>query len=201
MTTPASSLPPSPPRDDEEPDKTQRPLDLALIRRLFSYMRPYAARRNWLICVVLLRAAQLPAGAWLIGRVIQGPITGSSFRGTLSGTLGFALLALSTAVVFHYRLNLVANLGEAVIRDLRTEVFAHLQRMTMGFYHRTRLGRVISRMTSDIEAVRVGVQDVLSVSIVHLGQMLIAGGLMLACDPVLFSAVLAIAPIIWGINR
>ena len=93
------------------------------------------------------------------------------------------------------------NLGEAVIHDLRADVFAHLQRMTMDFYHRTKLGRIISRMTSDIDAVRQGVQDVLFVSIVQVGQMLIAGLMMLSTDPVLFSAVLALAPIVWLINR
>ena len=200
VPAPSTTLLASRPENDEA-EPAQRPLDLALIRRLFRYTQPYAARRNWLLCTVLIRAAQLPAGAWMIGRVIQGPISHGNFRGTLYGALGFGLLALWTAVNFHFRLFLVANLGEAVIRDLRTDVFAHLQRMTMGFYHRTKLGRIISRMTSDIEAVRVGVQDVLFVSIVQLGQMLIAGVLMFACDPVLFSAVLAIAPVIWLINR
>ena len=56
-------------------------------------------------------------------------------------------------------------------------------------------------MTSDIEAVRLGVQDVLFVSFIQFGQMVIAGMLMLFCDPVLFGAVLAIAPILWGINQ
>ena len=206
---PPASLPARPPPpperrgadDDERPDAAQKPLDLGLIRRLLGYTRPYAGPRNWLLGAVLIRSAQLPLGAWLIGKIIQGPITRGDFRATLAGTLLFALLALWTAVNFHFRLNLVANLGEMVIRDLRTEVFGHLQRMTMGFYHRTKLGRVISRMTSDIEAVRVGVQDVLFVSIVQLGQMLIAGLMMLWCDAVLFSAVLAIAPVIWAINR
>ena len=187
--------------DGEASEPAQRPLDLALIRRLLGYTRPYARQRNWLLCAVFIRSAQLPAGAWMIGRIIQGPISRGDFHATLWGTLLFALLALWTAVNFHYRLNLVTNLGEMVIRDLRGDVFAHLQSMTMGFYHRTKLGRIISRMTSDIEAVRVGVQDVLFVSIVQLGQMLIAGLLMLVCDPVLFSAVLAIAPVIWALNR
>ena len=184
---------------DREP--TQRPLDLALIRRLFTYTRPYRWQLGWLLFVVLIRAVQLPLGAWMIGRIIQGPITHGHLHGTLVGAAEFGALALWTAVNFHFRIRLVLNLGEAVIHDLRADVFAHLQRMTMGFYHRTKLGRIISRMTSDIDAVRSGVQDVLFVSLVQVGQMLIAGLLMIHTDPVLFCAVLAIAPIIWAINR
>ena len=186
---------------EQDLEPAQRPLDLALIRRLFSYTRPYRRLLLWLLAVVVVRAVQLPAGAWIIGHIIQGPITHGNLRGAVLGAFGFGLLALSTAAVFHFRIRLVLDLGEAVIHDLRAEVFAHLQRMTMSFYHRTKLGRIISRMTSDIDAVRLGVQDVLFVTLIQIVQMLVAGLMMLYTDPVLFSAVLALAPIVWLINR
>ena len=59
--------------DEREPDK--RPLDIGLITRLISYMRPYAWKRNFLFVCVLLRAIQLPLVAWTIAAVISGPIT------------------------------------------------------------------------------------------------------------------------------
>ena len=186
---------------EEDLEPAQRPLDLALIRRLFLYTRPYKRTLFWLLAAVLVRAVQLPVGAWMIGRIIQGPITHGNLRGAVWGAAAFGLLALWTAANFHFRIRLVLHLGEAVIHDLRADVFAHLQRMTMGFYHRTKLGRIISRMTSDIDAVRQGVQDVLFVSLVQVVQMFIAGLMMLYTDPVLFSAVLALAPIVWLINR
>ncbi len=186
---------------DGDLEPAQHPLDLALIRRLFSYTRLHRRTLGWLLAAVLLRAVQLPAGAWMIGRIVQGPITRGDLRGTLWGAAAFGALALWTAATFHFRLRLVLKLGEAVIHDLRAEVFAHLQRMTMGFYHRTKLGRILSRMTSDIDAVRLGVQDVLFVSLVSAVQMLVAGLMMLYTDPVLFSTVLALAPVVWLINR
>ena len=73
--------------------------------------------------------------------------------------------------------------------------------MTMSFYHRTKLGSIISRLTSDVEAVRIGVQDVLFVSLVQIAQMLVSAILMAVCDRVLFCAVLAIVPFLWIINR
>ncbi|MEM9881537.1 MAG: ABC transporter ATP-binding protein, partial [Planctomycetota bacterium] len=79
--------------------------------------------------------------------------------------------------------------------------FAHLQRLSMGFYDRTKLGRIISRVTSDAEAVRQGVQDVLFVSLVQGGGMVVAAGVMLWYDPPLFLFVLAVTPIILVINR
>jgi ATP-binding cassette subfamily B protein len=138
--------------DDREPDK--RPLDLRLITRLFGYMRPYAARRNWLIAMVILRSIQLPLVAWTIGAIIQGPISNDDasqdpLPTILWCSLGLLLLAGSTQVVFHFRQRLALEMGEAVIHDLRREIFAHLQRMPMSFYNKTKIGRIISRVTSD----------------------------------------------------
>ena len=79
------------------------------------------------------------------------------------------LLALSTQFVMHFRQRLALELGEAVVFDLRNEIFAHLQRMPMSFFNSTKLGRIISRMTTDVEDVRVGVQEVLFVSLVQVG--------------------------------
>ncbi len=186
--------------DDREPDK--RPLDLRLITRLIGYMQPYATRRNWLIVMVVLRSIQLPLVAWTIGAVINGPIANHEpLSSILWGAFGLLALAGTTQIVFHFRQRLALELGEAVIHDLRGEIFAHLQRMPMSFYNKTKIGRIISRVTSDCEALRVGVQDVLFVSLVGIGQMLVAGGLMLYYDWALFAVVVAMSPILYLLNR
>ena len=102
------------------------------------------------------------------------------------------LLSLSPATVL--------ELGECVVHDLRKAIFVHLQRMTPSFFHRTKLGSIISRMTSDTEAVRAGVQDVVFTSLVGLGQMLVASALMLWYDPVLFLVVAAMGPVLGWLN-
>ena len=77
-----------------------------------------------------------------------------------------------TQFCFHFRERLALELGEAAIQDLRRDIFLHLLRMPMSFYNRMKIGRIISRYTSDAEAVRVGVQDVFFISAVQGGQMI-----------------------------
>jgi ATP-binding cassette subfamily B protein len=190
--------------DDREPDK--RPLDLGLITRLFGYMRPYAMKRNVLFVCVILRGIQLPLIAWTIASIIRGPIAhpegyANPVQAIFWGAFGLAALALTTQIVFHFRQRLSLEMGEAVIHDLRSEIFSHLQRMPMSFYNKTKIGRIISRVTSDCEALRVGVQDVLFVGLVGIGQMLIAASIMLYYDWALFSVVVAMAPLLWTLNR
>jgi ATP-binding cassette subfamily B protein len=185
--------------DDYEADT--RPLDVGLIRRLMRYTVPYAAKRNWLIVLVLIRSVQLPGLTWLIAATIKGPIAAGNVAGVAAGMTAFFLLALSTQVVMHFRQRLALELGEAVVFDLRNELFGHLQRMPMSFFHRTKLGRIISRMSSDVEDVRIGVQEVLFVSLVQVGQMAVAAAFMLWYDATLFLLVLGLAPALWAINR
>jgi ATP-binding cassette subfamily B protein len=186
--------------DDREPDK--RPLDLGLIRRLLAYMRPHARTRDILLVFVVLRAIQLPLVAWTTGAVINGPITHKSgWEAVALGGAGFLLLAGITQFCFHYRQRLALEIGEAVVHDLRNELFAHLQKMPMSYFNTTKTGRIISRITSDCEALRVGVQDVLFVSLVGTGQMLVAALFMAWYDLVLFGIVLVITPCVWVLNR
>ncbi len=164
-------------RDDREVD--QRPLDFGLIARLLQFTRPYARLRNWLSVCVILRSIQLPALTWIVAAVINGPVQRADVAGVVWGAVGFAALALSTQFVMHFRQRLAYELGEYVVCDLRTALFAHIQRMPMGWFNKTKVGRIISRMTSDIEDVRIGVQEVLFVSLVQVGQMAVATAFML----------------------
>ncbi|MFP4355462.1 MAG: ABC transporter ATP-binding protein [Phycisphaerae bacterium] len=184
-----------------EEDKRLDSLDFSLIRRLMGFTRPYAARRNVLLAIVIIRSIQLPLLAWAVGAAIDGPIRAGDVEGTIWAAAGFAALAAITQLTFHFRAYLALTLGESVIRDLRIQVFSHLQSMTMSFYNRTKIGRILSRMSTDIESMRQGVQDVLFVSLVQSGQMLVAAGLMLYYDWMLFLVVLALVPILWAINR
>ena len=191
-------------RVERDPEATRTRPDLGLVpllRRVFSYAEPHKRTLRWLIFHVLLRALLLPLGLWTMGEVINGPIQQRDAHGILLGVLGFAALAAFTNWMFHYRYRYALELGEAVIHDLRAAVFEHVLRMPMRYFDTTKVGRVIGRVTSDIDSIRTGVQDVVFITAVQMGQMLVASVLMLSHDWVLFLVVLAITPVVWGINR
>ncbi len=189
-------------QDEDEAglDAGARPLDFGLAGWILSYTRPHRTKRNMLVFLTVVRAIQLPLLAWVMGRVIEGPIAHGSMQGLAWGTGLLLALAGLTQVTFHFRQRLALELGEAVVHDLRNEIFAHLQRLPMRFFNETRLGRILSRVSSDTDAIRAGAQDVLFGGIVALGQMLVAAVLMLACDPRLFAIVAAMGPILWAVN-
>ncbi len=186
---------------DEAQETAQRPLEWSIIRRLFGYTKPHARRRNCLIFLTLSRSAQLALLTLLFSSAIAGPVAAGDLRGLWIAVLGYGLLALLTEGMFHFRMRYAQELGEQVVHRLRTEIFANVQRQPMAFYHKTKLGGILGRMTSDIEALRAGIQDVFFVSIVQFGQMIGAALIMAWTDPVMFLVVLGLAPVIWKVNR
>jgi len=179
----------------------EKALSLRLIARLLSYTRPYAAKRNALLCAVMIRSVQLPLLVAVMKAVIDGPISRGDLPGTLRGMLAFGAWAALTELVFHFRQRWALELGESVIHDLRRDVFNHIQTLTASFFDRVKAGRLISRITSDAEAVRMGVQNVLFVSLVQMGQGLVAAVLMAAYSWRLFLVVLVIAPLLYLVVR
>lgn len=196
-----------------EREHRMRPLSMKLIGRLIGFMRPHAARRNVLIVLVLLRSTQMPLLAFLAAKLLD-PKDGPIFRASAQARLGltpdytpiwiaagaYLMLAFVTQVTMHFRERLTMELGESVVHDLRNQMFGHLQQMTMSFYDHTKLGRILSRATGDIQAVRIGVQDMLFVTMVNIGMLLISAALMAYTDLKLFGLLLAMAPILWAIR-
>ena len=187
---------------DEERDVELRPLQFfALMRRIFGYARPHRRVIFILIVLTVTRSIQLPLLAHLLSSVINGPIARGDFHGVALGAGAFAALAAFTQITFGYRVLYALELGELVVRDMRNAIFIHLQELTASFFNKMKVGRIISRMSSDLEAIRLGVQDIVFMSIVGIGQALFASILMFRADRVLFCIILLMGPIIWGLNR
>ncbi len=207
---PAAPTPPPKPKpigliqrlpDDDEDMEELKPLEWGLIRRLFTYTAPVKGKLTALTVLTLIRSAQLPALGWVTALVINGPITSRDYHGIALGVAGFGLLALFTDGLFHFRMRYAYQIGETAVNGLRADIFAKVQRQPMSFFHRMKLGRIIGRVTSDVESVRAGIQDVLFMSVIQGGTMVFSAIVMAWTDWQLFLVVLAMAPVLWAINR
>ena len=187
-------------RPMEEREADHAPLSAHLIRRMFTYTRRYAARRNWLFVLTFARGLQLPALAWMIGQTINGPIAGRNLPGIYLHAGIYLVLVLLMVVTLHFRQRFALELGEAVAHDMRLQLFQKLATLPMSFFNKTKFGRIISRMTSDIDSVRVAVQDVAFVVTIQAVQMTVAALLMAWYNWKLFSLMLLLVPGIWVVN-
>ena len=133
---------------------------VAVIWRLLGYLRPY--RREWTIGLaaagLITLASLIPP--YLTGYLLDdvvGPVRNGTLdlsRATLAGWVAVGAMALVYAVQqagAFVRLRTLSLLGEWVARDLRTELYEHLQRLSLSFYTRKETGSIITRVISDTD--------------------------------------------------
>jgi ATP-binding cassette subfamily B protein len=163
----------------------------AVMFRLLRYLAPY--RRQVIIglsaAAVVTLASLLPPylAGYLIDRVVrptqEGRLTADVARRMAWIAVGaMALLHVVRQAAAHLRLRLMSTLGELVARDLRAELYAHIQRSSLAFFSRKKTGSLISRVTADTdrlwEFIAFGVVDV-SLSLVMLAGL---GAVLLTLD-------------------
>ncbi len=139
------------PPDFHEEEALGKAYDAHLMRRLLHYLRPYW----WLVVLAVLILAAASAlevvGPWLTMVALDDAIPEKD--GRLLSYLALAYLGsmiLGFFLVYSQRI-LTAWLGQRIMYDLRTEIFGKLQRLDLKFYDRTPVGRLITRITSDVE--------------------------------------------------
>src|SRR6478609_3726567 len=189
---------PPPPILDEVP--AGHGLDWPLLQRFWQRTGPHVRQRRIVLLTTGIRAFQRPLLFWATAAVINGPIAAHDAAGAWLGAVGFLVLAISTAVVFHLRQRHQAEFGEQLVHDLRRDLFENLQRQPSSYFHKTKLGRILSRVVSDIESTRRGVQLVVFIGQEFL-QLAVCGGLMLYQNFALFLVILAFTPFLLWSNR
>ena len=102
------------------------------------------------------------------------------------------VLAVSSALRFY----LVTTLGERIVADLRSDVFAHLTRLSPGYFDATRTGEIVSRLTADTTQIKSAVGASVSIALRNLVLFLGGAGMMVVTSPRLSLFVLGAIPVI-----
>jgi ATP-binding cassette subfamily B multidrug efflux pump len=125
--------------------------DGALMRRLLTYLKPY--RRQVALGIVLsISVSSLEAVRPYFTKIaVDVNIAQKDAHGLLITTLLFFAVMLFRGVVQYFNSYLTQWIGQRTIFDLRMEVFEHLQQLGLKFYDRNPIGRLITRVTNDVE--------------------------------------------------
>src|ERR687891_433291 len=128
--------------------------DLRMIRRLWQFILPY--KRLFLISMLLLPLQQAfgLAQPYLMKIGIDQDIAGKDLWGLQSVMLLFlgALIGETLAIFAHYYLSMVV--AQRCLADLRVAIFAHVQKLPMSYFDRNPVGRLVTRMTTDVDVLQ-----------------------------------------------
>ncbi len=208
----------------QEDERLGRGYDAGLARRLFRLALPYRGYVGGAIAVLLLESVSQLAGPLLTGAAIDLVLSpglketgsGSRFVARLLGHLGFStsgpraldaialLYAASVLVTFGLMILMVewtSRVGQGVMYDLRTRIFSHLQRTDIAVYDRTPVGRLMTRLTTDVDSLN---ELFTSGFVALLGDLAVLGGIvavLFALDAGLAAMTLAVlVPMVFVTN-
>lgn len=202
----AESAPPQPPGDDEP---RYRPVDWRLAKRILSRLAPYRKRCALGIALgVMMVTLEMQAPLFVKALITRATPANGANGPPGEVTVGivkiiglWAIVQMTALLLQRATILIMVDAGERVQFDLRRDLFAHLQRLSMSYYDRTRLGRIISRCTSDVASLReINVWGIDTV-VKNLLMMLAAGAMLLHTAPTLFLAVVWLAPVLYIANR
>jgi ATP-binding cassette, subfamily B, multidrug efflux pump len=134
-----------------EDDILGKAYDRKLMRRLLVYTRPYRKLMYGAFALLCVEGGIQVVGPLLTRRVIDVAVPTHNMGIVVISTALFFLALLTEFVTSYGQTWLTSLLGQRVMRDLRMEIFEHLQRLSVSFFDRNPAGRLITRVTSDVE--------------------------------------------------
>ncbi len=177
----------------EKRDVPNRPLQW---RRMIGYLKPYRKR-----LAIALVAVALSAGLGLVFPAVIQNVVDSVFENqdvalldsiTLL-LLGVFLLRSITTLIQNYNLNYV---GERIVVDLREELYAHLQQLSMGFFTERRVGELVSRLSSDVTVMRTVLTNNVSTLLQQVLTLIGSVVIMLIINVNLTAFILLLVPVV-----
>ena len=202
------------PISDEDEEQRYRPIDRVLLRRTLGLLAPF--KRGYMIGLTLgigqtiLEMLSPKFTQWIINYgdgFLKGtlsplpPTQAAAIHHVIFLVSIWALVTVCAIVLQRFTILVMTGAGEQVQFGIRRRLFVQLQRLSMSYYDRTKLGRIISRCTSDVNAMRdVNVWGIHTILINAL-QMLIAACMLVTTDWRLFLSVAWLGVVLFFANR
>src|SRR5262245_31943996 len=196
--SPAASLRLTAP-DVHEEEALGKAYDGRLMRRLLRYARPYRALVIGSLVLLLADGMLQLVGPALTQRVIDVAIPRDDTRLVVTSAMLFAVTLVFQFLFTYGETMLTSLLGQRVMRDLRIEIFGHLQRLSIAFFDRNPVGRLVTRVTSDVEALNelftsgvvAGIGDLFTLVAISVAMLVVDWRLALAAFAVIPGVIIA----------
>jgi ATP-binding cassette, subfamily B, bacterial len=178
------------------PDERPGTRHLGALRRLLGFTRPYVRQLAGALAALFVAAGSVLAFGQVIRTLVDSGLTSGSSEALDQALLLFLSVVLATGIAVGVRSYLLNWIGERVVADIRKSVFDRVLSLDVGFFETTRVGEVISRLTSDTALLQVVVGSTLAM-VLRTGLLMIGGILMLAItSPALTGLVLLGVPFV-----
>ena len=181
----------------EDQDLPAAGYDAALLRRLLRYLGPYRWLALGAVLLLLFQSGLALVGPRLTEHALDVAIPRTDL-GLLGLLAGLYLATLLLELVAEYGgMLLTTFVGQRVMYDLRMEIFAHLQRLSVSYFDRNPVGRLMTRVTSDVETLNELFSSGVVTIFGDVFTLLAIMAMMLVIDVKLALVTFAVIPLVW----
>jgi ATP-binding cassette subfamily B protein len=170
--------------------------DVGQLRRLAHYLRPYGLTVALTLVALLVAAGAVLALGIGLRYLIDGGFGDGRPEAIDHALRAGLIVVIVLAVGTFFRSYLVTWLGERVVADLRRDLYAHVVRLSPGFFEVTRTGEVLSRLTADTSVVQAVIGSSLSQALRNLLLMVGGFAMLVVTNPKLSGLVLVVVPVV-----
>lgn len=179
----------------QEETKSGKIFDLATLRRLYTFIRPYQARFYLLVLIIMLAAALAPVTPLLIRYTIDNEIAAGDYKG-LSLMLASMVGVLVVQAVMQFSNTYLSGwLGQHVIRDIRVQLYHKILHLRLKFFDNTPIGRLVTRTISDVETLADVFSEGMAAIAGDILQLILIIGVMFYTDWRLAAISLSMVPL------
>ncbi len=138
-------------KSEEQLDKGYDP---KVASGLLQFLKPYYARMFWALAMMVIVTAASVSGPYFVKLAIDEGITAKNPAALRNIVLAYFAVSVVQLGFNYWRVRIMSRVGQHVLYDVRTAMFAHLQRLSLSFYNRYSVGRVITRVINDVGTLR-----------------------------------------------
>ena len=167
---------------EKEKVKSGNLVDFRVLKRLFSFAKPYIKQFYLLVFLTVLLAALIPIRPYIVQRAIDDYVPNGNYHGLLlmvSILVGHLVLL---GVVQYSHTYLSGWVGQVIIKDVRIKLYKHLLNLRLKFFDKTPVGRLVTRNVSDIETLSDVFSEGIAALMGDLLQLLFLTGFMFWVD-------------------
>jgi ATP-binding cassette, subfamily B, bacterial len=188
---------------DEPPERPADPaVRKANFRRIVRLFRPYKARLGVVSALIVFSAAVGVVSPFLLREVLDVAIPEENVGLLTWLVAGMVAIPIVTGILGVWQTLLSNQVGQSVMHDLRTQVYRHLQRLSLAFFTRTRTGEVQSRIANDIGGIETVVTSTATSVLSNVTTVLATIVAMVLLDWRLAAFALALLPLfVWLTKR
>lgn len=136
--------------DEEEDELLGKAYDGRLVKRLLTYLKPYQVKIIFAVILMIISSLMAVAGPWLIGLAIDQGIRTGNVTVMRQWTIIFIITAAVEWITNRSRIMIMAFVGTKVVADIRSHLFRHLHNLSLNFHNNYSVGRLMSRLISDV---------------------------------------------------